>query len=108
MSNRMWENTVEHAKTCVLGGKLYVYYAAGTHSTGVVFNNVYEPRGLISDGQFLSLDSLNHNQKVRYSLPFRIDYNIFTSFYTLFVLLIFVCLYCTGSVHSKCHTKYCS
>nr|NP_001291237.1 uncharacterized LOC105121148 [Populus euphratica]AEL95441.1 calmodulin-binding protein [Populus euphratica] len=64
MSNRMWENTVEHAKTCVLGGKLYVYYAAGTHSTGVVFNNVYEPRGLISDGQFLSLDSLNHNQKV--------------------------------------------
>ncbi|KAI5557309.1 hypothetical protein POPTR_018G111200v4 [Populus trichocarpa] len=64
MSNRMWENTVEHAKTCVLGGKLYVYYAAGTHSTGVVFNNVYEPRGLISDGQFLSLDSLNHNQKI--------------------------------------------
>lgn len=44
MSNRMWENTVEHVKTCVLGGKLYVNYAAGTHSTGVVFNNVYEPR----------------------------------------------------------------
>ncbi|KAG5225949.1 hypothetical protein IMY05_018G0091900 [Salix suchowensis] len=64
MSNRMWENTVEHAKTCVLGGKLYVYYADGTHITGVVFNNVYEPRGLISDGQFLSLDSLNHNQKI--------------------------------------------
>ncbi|KAL3566894.1 hypothetical protein D5086_032309 [Populus alba] len=63
MSNRMWENTVEHAKTCILGGKLYVYYAAGTRSTGVVFNDVYEPRGLISDGQFLSLDSLDHNQK---------------------------------------------
>lgn len=64
MSNRMWENTVEHAKTCILGGKLYVYYPDQTHSTGVVFNHIYELRGLIADGQFLSLESLNHNQKV--------------------------------------------
>ncbi|OMO90951.1 Calmodulin binding protein-like protein [Corchorus olitorius] len=64
MSNRMWENTVEHAKTCVLGGKLYVYYTDQTNSTGVVFNHIYELRGLIADGQFLSLESLNHNQKV--------------------------------------------
>ncbi|KAJ6698606.1 hypothetical protein OIU79_011995 [Salix purpurea] len=64
MSNKMWENTVEHAKTCFLGGKLYVYYADGNHSTGVVFNNIYELRGLMSDGQFLSLESLNHNQKI--------------------------------------------
>ncbi|KAK8656632.1 hypothetical protein V6N13_098577 [Hibiscus sabdariffa] len=64
MSNRMWENTVEHAKTCVLGGKLYVYYTDHTHSSGVVFNNIYELRGLIADGQFLSLESLNHNQKL--------------------------------------------
>lgn len=66
MSNRMWENTVEHAKTCVLGGKLYVYYADGSHRMGVVFNHIYELRGLISEGQFLSLESLNDNQKVRY------------------------------------------
>ncbi|WCJ29861.1 Calmodulin-binding protein [Euphorbia peplus] len=64
MSNRMWENTVEHAKTCVLGGKLYVYYADAVHSTGVVFNHIYELSGLISNGQFLSLESLNHNQKI--------------------------------------------
>ncbi|GMI83872.1 hypothetical protein like AT2G24300 [Hibiscus trionum] len=64
MSNRMWENTVEHAKTCVLGGKLYVYYTDRTHSSGVVFNHIYELRGLIADGQFLSLESLNHNQKL--------------------------------------------
>ncbi|XVF89240.1 hypothetical protein PTKIN_Ptkin19aG0114300 [Pterospermum kingtungense] len=64
MSNRMWENTVDHAKTCVLGGKLYVYYTDQANSTGVVFNHVYELRGLIADGQFLSLESLNHNQKV--------------------------------------------
>lgn len=65
MSNRMWENTVEHAKTCVLGGKLYVFYTDQTHSTGVVFNHIYEFRGLIANGQFLSLESLNHDQKVK-------------------------------------------
>lgn len=67
MSNRMWENTVEHAKTCVLGGKLYVYYTEQTHhNTGVVFNHIYEFRGLIANGHFLSLESLNHDQKVRH------------------------------------------
>ncbi|CAL1358847.1 unnamed protein product [Linum trigynum] len=64
MSNRMWENTVEHAKTCVLGGKLYVYYTDGAHSTGVVFNHICELRGLISEGQFVALESLDHNQKL--------------------------------------------
>lgn len=68
MSNRMWENTVEHAKTCVLGEKLYVYYTDETHGTGVVFNHIYELSGLIAEGQFLSLESLSHSQKVRYSL----------------------------------------
>ena len=64
MSNRMWENTVEHAKTCVLGGKLYVYYTDAVHHTGVVFNHIYELRGLVNDGQFFSLESLTHSQKV--------------------------------------------
>ncbi|XP_059635468.1 calmodulin-binding protein 60 E-like [Cornus florida] len=68
MSNRMWENTVEHAKTCVLGEKLYVYYADGTHSTGAVFNDIYELRGLIADGQFFPLESLSHNQKISVDL----------------------------------------
>ncbi|KAJ7955603.1 Calmodulin-binding protein [Quillaja saponaria] len=64
MSNRMWENTVEHAKTCVLGGKLFVYYTRDTYGTGIVFNHIYELRGLIADGQFLSLESLTNNQKI--------------------------------------------
>jgi hypothetical protein len=67
MSNRMWENTMEHAKTCVLGGKLYVYYTDETHGTGVVFNHIYELIGLIAEGQFLPLELLSHSQKVRYS-----------------------------------------
>lgn len=64
MSNRMWENTVEHAKTCVLGNMLFVYYTDQTNTTGIVFNNIYELRGLISDGHFLSLESLTPNQKM--------------------------------------------
>ncbi|XP_058114122.1 calmodulin-binding protein 60 F-like [Magnolia sinica] len=64
MSNRMWENTVEHAKTCVLGGKLYVYYTDETRSMGAVFNDIYELRGLITNGQFLSAESLSQSQKV--------------------------------------------
>lgn len=67
MSNRMWENTVEHAKTCVLGGKLYVYYTDESRSMGVVFNHIYELRGLITNGQFLSAESLSHSQKVIFS-----------------------------------------
>jgi hypothetical protein len=59
MSNRMWENTVEHAKTCVLGGKLFIFYTDETHSTGIVFNHIYELTGLIAEGQFLSLESLS-------------------------------------------------
>ncbi|XP_058189277.1 calmodulin-binding protein 60 F-like [Rhododendron vialii] len=64
MSNRMWDNTVEHAKMCVLGEKLYVYYSDGTNSMGAVFNDIYELRGLIANGQFFPLDSLTHNQNV--------------------------------------------
>lgn len=68
----MWENTVEHAKTCVLGGKVYVYFTDETHSTGAVFNNIYELRGLIADEQFLPLESLTHNQKVGVSFFLKI------------------------------------
>ncbi|XP_061375794.1 calmodulin-binding protein 60 F-like [Gastrolobium bilobum] len=64
MSNRMWDNTVEHAKTCVLGGKLFVYYTDETNSTGIVFSHIYELRGLIADGHFFSLESLTPNQKM--------------------------------------------
>ncbi|KAI9125942.1 hypothetical protein K1719_003360 [Acacia pycnantha] len=64
MSNRMWENTVEHAKTCVLSGKLFVYYTNDTTDVGIVFNDIYELRGLIADGQFFSLESLTPNQKM--------------------------------------------
>ncbi|CBI23322.3 unnamed protein product, partial [Vitis vinifera] len=64
MSNKMWDVLVEHAKTCVLSGKLYVYYPDDVRSVGVVFNNIYELSGLIAGGQYHSADSLTDNQKV--------------------------------------------
>ncbi|CAK7350702.1 unnamed protein product [Dovyalis caffra] len=64
MSNKMWDVLVEHAKTCVLSGKVYVYYPDAAKNVGVVFNNLYELSGLISNGQFYSDDSLPDNQKV--------------------------------------------
>ncbi|XP_057417588.1 calmodulin-binding protein 60 D-like [Lotus japonicus] len=64
MSNKMWDILVEHAKTCVLSGKLYVYYPDDTRNVGVVFNNIYELSGLITNDQYYSADSLSENQKV--------------------------------------------
>ncbi|CAH2077943.1 unnamed protein product [Thlaspi arvense] len=64
MSNKMWDVLVEHAKTCVLSGKLYIYYAEETRTVGVVFNNIYELCGLISGDQYFSADSLSDSQKV--------------------------------------------
>uniref|UniRef100_A0A1J3HBI4 Calmodulin-binding protein 60 B n=1 Tax=Noccaea caerulescens TaxID=107243 RepID=A0A1J3HBI4_NOCCA len=64
MSNKMWDALVEHAKTCVLSGKLYIYYAEDSRNVGVVFNNIYELSGLISGDQYFSADSLTESQKV--------------------------------------------
>ncbi|MCD7456009.1 Calmodulin-binding protein 60 B [Datura stramonium] len=64
MSNKMWDALVDHSKTCVLSGKLYVYYPDDMRNVGVVFNNIYELCGLISGGQYHSMDSLSENQKV--------------------------------------------
>ncbi|KAF5742878.1 hypothetical protein HS088_TW09G00940 [Tripterygium wilfordii] len=64
MSNKMWDALLEHAKTCVLSGKLYVYYPDDTRNVGVVFNHIYELSGLISGEQYYPADSLSDDQKV--------------------------------------------
>ncbi|GMI89127.1 hypothetical protein like AT5G57580 [Hibiscus trionum] len=64
MSNKMWEALLDHAKTCVLSGKLYVYYTDDSRNVGVVFNNIYELNGLISGEQYFPADSLSDSQKV--------------------------------------------
>ncbi|KAK9099915.1 hypothetical protein Scep_023345 [Stephania cephalantha] len=64
MSNKMWEVLLEHAKTCALSGKLYIYHPDDTRNVGVVFNNIYELSGLIAGGQYYSADRLSESQKV--------------------------------------------
>ena len=64
MSNRMWESLVEHAKTCVLSGKHYIYYSSDARSVGAIFNNIYEFTGLIADDQFISAENHTENQRV--------------------------------------------
>ncbi|KAL3841029.1 hypothetical protein ACJIZ3_025620 [Penstemon smallii] len=64
MSNKMWEALIEHAKTCVLSGKLYIYYPDDTRNVGVCFNNIYELSGLITNDQYYPAESLSDSQKV--------------------------------------------
>lgn len=64
MSNKMWEALLEHAKTCVLSGKLHIYYPEEARNVGVVFNNIYELNGLITGEQYFPADSLSDSQKV--------------------------------------------
>ena len=64
MSNKMWDALLEHAKTCGLSGKFFVYYHDDTRNTGVVFNNICELSGLINGEQYFSADSLSDSQKV--------------------------------------------
>ncbi|KAG0468668.1 hypothetical protein HPP92_017996 [Vanilla planifolia] len=64
MSNKMWDVLVEHAKTCVLSGKHYIYYSDDTRSIGAVFNNIYEFTGLIANEKYFSAESLNDSQKI--------------------------------------------
>ncbi|XP_047319939.1 calmodulin-binding protein 60 D-like [Impatiens glandulifera] len=64
MSNKMWDALIEHAKTCVLSGRLYVYYPDDTRNVGVVFNNIYELSGLINGEQYFPVHSLPEAQKM--------------------------------------------
>ncbi|GKV52381.1 hypothetical protein SLEP1_g58967 [Rubroshorea leprosula] len=64
MSNKMWDALIEHAKTCVLSGKLHVYYPDDSRNVGIIFNNIYELNGLITGDQYVPTDSLSDNQKV--------------------------------------------
>ncbi|KAH6807600.1 Calmodulin binding protein-like protein [Perilla frutescens var. frutescens] len=61
MSAKMWDVTVEHAQTCVLGQKLYFYGAS--QKNGVVFNVVGQVMGIISNGLYLHADKLSEAEK---------------------------------------------
>lgn len=64
MSTKMWEVTVEHARTCLVDKKVYLYYTSvSVPKTGVVFNIVGQVMGLFPDCQYVSADKLSETQK---------------------------------------------
>lgn len=64
MSTKKWEVTMEHARTCVLEKKLYMYNPASPGQNGVVFNVVGQVVGIFSDGQYVASDKLSDDEKV--------------------------------------------
>lgn len=64
MSAKMWEATVEHAKSCVVDDKkMYVYCPHSLNRDGVVFNVVGQVLGLLSDSKYVSVDKLSQVEK---------------------------------------------
>lgn len=66
MSAKMWEVTVEHALTCVIDKRVYLYYSPGTQPIKcVVFNIVGELLGLLTESQYVRVDKLSKNEKAK-------------------------------------------
>ncbi|KAM7273599.1 hypothetical protein ACFE04_028263 [Oxalis oulophora] len=64
MSTKMWEITVDHARTCVVDKRMYVYYHPGSHhKSGVVFNVVGQVIGVLSECHFVPADKLSETEK---------------------------------------------
>ena len=72
MSNKMWEVTVEHAKTCVLDKRRYLYCPPSQQTTHVVFNAVGQVMGLFSNGQYVPADKLSDPEKACFSYPLKL------------------------------------
>lgn len=64
MSAKMWEVTVEHARTCVIDKRIYLYCPLGSQQkSGVAFNVVGQVMGLLADCQYVPVDKLPENEK---------------------------------------------
>ena len=64
MSAKMWEVTVDHARTCVIDKRWYLYCPSESqHKAGVVFNAVGQLMGILSDCQYIATDKLSETEK---------------------------------------------
>ncbi|KAE8678237.1 Calmodulin-binding protein 60 A [Hibiscus syriacus] len=64
MSAKMWDVTVEHARTCVIDKRVYLYCPPGSlQKSGVVFNIVGQVTGLLSECQYITIDKLSETEK---------------------------------------------
>ncbi|KAF9625698.1 hypothetical protein IFM89_026278 [Coptis chinensis] len=65
MSSKMWEITVEHAQTCILDKRMYVYHpTSAQQGVGVVFNVVGQILGILSAGQYITVDKISETEEV--------------------------------------------
>ncbi|KAH9619577.1 hypothetical protein KSS87_023542 [Heliosperma pusillum] len=65
MSAKMWDVTVEHARTCVIDKRIYLYYSLNSqHKNGVIFNVVGQILGLYSESQFSPFDKMSEAEKL--------------------------------------------
>ncbi|KAJ6387065.1 hypothetical protein OIU78_016899 [Salix suchowensis] len=78
MSAKMWEVAVEHARTCVIDKRIYLYCPpVSQQKTGVVFNIVGQVIGLLSECQYVLLDKLSETEKARFSHSFNLFFITF-------------------------------
>ncbi|KAK7291653.1 hypothetical protein RIF29_06966 [Crotalaria pallida] len=64
MSAKMWEVTVEHARTCALDLTRNLYFPPHSQKkTGVVFNAVGQLTGLLSECEYVPVDKLSETEK---------------------------------------------
>lgn len=61
MSAKMWEGTVDHARTCTLNNKRYVYQSPNNIS--LVFNVIFELAFVLTEAQTITRDELSGTQK---------------------------------------------
>ncbi|GAB2223754.1 hypothetical protein Droror1_Dr00004494 [Drosera rotundifolia] len=65
MSTRMWEVAIEHARTCVLDKRVYVYTCPSiVPGKGVAFNEVGNVIGVFSETHYLPADELPEKDKI--------------------------------------------
>ncbi|XP_077237845.1 calmodulin binding protein-like protein isoform X2 [Tasmannia lanceolata] len=63
MSAKMWDMTVDHARTCTLNSQMYVYSANAQQRLGVIFNVVGQVMGLLMEQQYVPIKELSETQK---------------------------------------------
>lgn len=70
MSAKMWEVTVEHAQTCILDKRMYLYCPPSSQQrTGVVFNIVGQVMGLLLECEYIPISKLSEAQKAIHLSP---------------------------------------
>ncbi|CAL9244607.1 unnamed protein product [Arabidopsis halleri] len=66
MSSKMWEITLDHARSCVLDSSVHVYQAPGFQKkTAVVFNVIAQVLGLLVDFEYIPAEKLSEIEKAQ-------------------------------------------